>query len=160
MDFKPAVGRPRRTIGFGLPEIRMEEEEDQGTTADRLRQGRAELSTPVSSKAAAGSIEALLDERRQIIDLLTKKELGKGDALTLLADNRQPILFMQGGSPYKFATEKVIYSLLAFSATVILVLAALNAAGKLDVAVMTTFVGTTVGGTLTTIAQKLGKVGR
>jgi len=43
---------------------------------------------------------------------------------------------------------------------VILLLAGLHALGKLDAAVMTTFVGRQLVGTLATIAQKLGKVGR
>jgi hypothetical protein len=159
MDFDPRSGGPRRTIGFGIP-IRLEEEEDQGATADRLRPGRAAVSTRLSPEAAREVVDTLLEERRLVTRLLTEKKIEKDDALKLLADNRELILFMQGGSPYKFATEKVIYWLLAFSATITVTLATLHALGKLEAAVMTTFVGTTVGGTLTTIAQKLGKVGR
>ncbi len=160
MDFDPRSGGPRRAIGFGIPPIRLEEEEDQGATGDRLRPGRAEVSARLSPEAAREGVATLLEERQLIIRLLTEKKIEKDDALKLVADNRELILFMQGGSPYKFATEKVIYCLLAFSAAITLTLATLHALGKLDAAVMTTFVGTTVGGTLTTIAQKLGKVGR
>lgn len=66
MEFKPAVGRPSRSIGFGLPLIRMEEEEDQGTAADRLRHGRAEAAMPMPAEVASRAIDALIEERRRI----------------------------------------------------------------------------------------------
>jgi hypothetical protein len=63
--------------------------------------------------------------------------------------------------PLPFRTEHVVYAILAFSMATIVVLAYLTANGPhpLPTEVTTGFVGTVVGGTLTTIAQKLGKIG-
>jgi hypothetical protein len=77
-----------------------------------------------------------------------------------LDENRQFMVLLRGGSPYKFGTEKVIYSILLFSAIVLVVLACLTAFYGLPKEVTITFVGTVLGGTIATIAQKLGKVGR
>ena len=52
--------------------------------------------TPDTAREFVGR---LLDERQQITDLLTEKKIEKDDALKLLAENRELILFMEGGSP-------------------------------------------------------------
>jgi hypothetical protein len=158
MEFNLGTGERRRHIGFGATPARMEEWEQR--SAEPLPMGRADVASGVAPEATYSLLLRLMDEREHFTRLLTEKKIRKAEALRLLGDNRELILFMQGGSPYKFATEKVIRWLLLFSTAITLILAGFHAAGKLDAAVMTTFVGTTVGGTLTTIAQKLGKVGR
>jgi len=77
MDFDAGVARSRRTIGFGLPSIRMEEEDDQDSSADHLRRGQAE-GLPSSLEAISAMIDRLLDERSQIIELLKAKQVEKG----------------------------------------------------------------------------------
>ena len=67
-------------------------------------------------------------------------------------------LLLSGKS--SFRTEKVIYGILVFSAVVLITLACLTAFAGLAKEVTITFAGTVVGGTIATIAQKLGKVGR
>ena len=84
-------------------------------------------------------------------------KLTAADKFKLLEETR---LLMAQLYPARFKTEKVIYSILIFSALVILVLAPLTALGKLPAEVTVTFIGTVVGGTIATIAQKLGKIGR
>ena len=154
---KSAGWHRRHSIGFGVPPvIRMEEEEDGvGGSSSGPMYGAL-----LSQADSSGALMALISERERIIDLLGENKIDKAQALALLADNRQILLSMQGRSRFGFATEKVIYALLTFSAGVIALLAYLNTTGKLPTDVTMTFVGTVVGGTLTTIAQKLGKVGR
>jgi len=158
MKIHHAADKRSRTIGFRPSSIRMEEEEEQGATYPET--GKAETLTRVGSEALSRALVEFTDERQRIIALIGDQKIEKDVALKLLAGNQELIAMMRGLSPYKFGTEKVIYSLLVFSAVVILTLALLNATGKVSVEVTTTFMGTVVGGTLTTIAQKLGKIGR
>jgi hypothetical protein len=115
----------------------------------------------MSKEAEERLIEWLMEERRRILASLDSEKLTVRDKLKLLEENRQFLMVMRGGSRYKFGTEKIIYSILLFSAVVIVILACLNvfAPNQLPTEVTTTFVGTVVGGTIATIAQKLGKVG-
>jgi hypothetical protein len=55
-------------------------------------------------------------------------------------------------------TENVIYSILIFGGLVIIVLALLTVYKDLPTEIVLSFVGTVLGGTIATIAQKLGRV--
>jgi hypothetical protein len=147
----------RRPIGFvpsvtGVPTIRMEEAAD-GEEYERHSRGSAEIVRQWQSMA-----ERLCHEREEILDLIKNQKLSVKEGAKLLQANSQLIERLRGG--YSFGTEKVIYSILIFSGIVIVILSCLTAFLKLPEGVTTTFVGTVVGGTIATIAQKLGKIGR
>jgi hypothetical protein len=146
----------RFRIGFypGPHQIRMEEEE--GREDDNLRYGQAE----VIDKASSEAIAELLQQRATIIRSMDVSKLSTDEKFKLMEDTREMMIQLYGGNPTKFATEKVIYAILTFSGVVIIVLALLTSFAGLSSQVTTTFVGTVVGGTIATIAQKLGKVGR
>jgi hypothetical protein len=148
--------RPRFRIGFhpGPHQIRTEEEE--GRDDDDLRYGQAEVVDRISS----GAIAELLRQRAMLIDSMDVSKLSNVEKFKLMEDTREMMIQLYGGNPTKFATEKVIYAILTFSGAVIIVLALLTSFAGLSSQVTTTFVGTVVGGTIATIAQKLGKVGR
>jgi hypothetical protein len=135
----------------GPPEIRMEEEEEPETqTWDYGRTERID-------EVAKHNIDELLRQRALIIGSMDIAKLSAEEKFKLLEETRLVIAQLY---PARFKTEKVIYSILVFSALVILVLAPLTALGKLPAEVTVTFIGTVVGGTIATIAQKLGKIGR
>ena len=138
----------------------MEEEESVPRSRDdSMPYGRGQPGSGYSADARAAALDKLIDERRKIIESIGISDLTAKEKLSLLEDNRQSMLILRGGSPYKFGTEKVIYSILIFSAFTIIVLAALTAFADLPKEVTISFVGTVVGGTIATIAQKLGKIG-
>ena len=143
-------------MGFypGPPQIRMEEEE--GPLPQTSTYGRADIVDEVAKEA----IDELLRQRARILDSMDMANLSAGDKFKLLEDTRLIMSKLYGGNSTKFSTEKVIYSILIFSGVVIIVLALLTSFAHLPNEVTTTFVGTVVGGTIATIAQKLGKVGR
>ncbi|MGV7217206.1 hypothetical protein [Bradyrhizobium sp. UFLA05-112] len=145
---------PRWRIGFypGPPQIRMEEEESPSSTSPP-DYGRTEK----IGEAGKQGIQELLRQRAVIIDSIGIAELSFDEKFKLIEETR---LLMTQLNPPRFATEKVIYSILIFSAVVILMLAPLTAMGKLPPEITVTFIGTAVGGTIATIAQKLGKIGR
>ena len=109
-----------------------------------------------NSKAIEESLKKMIDGSLNILD---NNELSTKDKLKLLEKNRELMITVQGGTPYRFGSEKVIYSILAFSALILIILASLTAFYELPQEVTITFVGTVLGGTIATIAQKLGKVG-
>ena len=143
--------KTRRPAGFveGAPTIRMEEDADEGYTRGL---GFADTA------GFRDLLGRLVEERREIIQLIVNQKLNVVEATKLLEQNSQLIGRVRGR--YSFGTEKVIYSILGFSAIVILILSWLTAFNSLPKEVTITFVGTVVGGTIATIAQKLGKVGR
>lgn len=149
---------PKRQIGFiqDHPNIRMEEEEGPGSFEEAPI--RMPAFVEMSKEDKTRFFEQLVDERKTILE----SKFTVRERLKLLEENRQFLAVANGGSPYKFGTEKVIYGILIFSAVVILALACLNVFSPkpLPTEVTSTFVGTVVGGTIATIAQKLGKVGR
>jgi len=157
---------PKWRIGFypGPPQIRMEEEEESPEPERPIR-GRISTSQERESSTAAEEpdaeqplnqlLAALFQERVVIL----QSTLPNDEKIKLLEQNRLAIATVRGGRSYKFATEYVIYAILFFSAFMITVLSLLTAFGHLPQEVTITFVGTVVGGTIATIAQKLGKVG-
>jgi hypothetical protein len=140
----------KRPIGFiaNTPEIVMEEAADASEYGPA--QGRAYA--VVSPEAWEHLIRDLMDERIAII----KGDFKMEDKLKLLENNRKSLASLRG---YSFGTEKVIYAILLFSAFVLLVLSWLTAYHGLAKEITITFAGTVVGGTIATIAQKLGKIG-
>jgi hypothetical protein len=163
MDKPASYDTKKHKIGFfsAPPTIRMEEEEDFEMPAhEKSAFGKAKIIESLSPDVAGRLVEQLIEERRIIIDSLNKGNISTKDKMKLLDENRQFMVLLRGGSPYKFGTEKVIYSILLFSAIVLVVLACLTAFYGLPKEVTITFVGTVLGGTIATIAQKLGKVGR
>lgn len=146
----------KNPIGFPLPGPfpRMEEEDD---TQELSRTGFGESQSPLTKEEKEMLFDGLMRER---IYLLEAKDIENREKLKLLEGNRQLFIAVLGGSPYKFGSEKVIYAILIFSATVLVVLSLLTAFYQLPQEVTITFVGTVLGGTIATIAQKLGKVGR
>lgn len=141
----------KRPIGFVVnkPEIVMEEAADAGDYG--LEKGTA-YST-VLPETWDRLIRELAEERFAII----KGEFKMDDKLKMLENNRQALASVRGN--YGFGTEKVIYAILLFSAFVLLVLSWLTAYHGLAKEITITFAGTVVGGTIATIAQKLGKIG-
>jgi hypothetical protein len=151
---------PKRQIGFiqETPPLRMEEAVGPGSSQEET--GPKPPLSELSDEDKMRFIQWLLEERRTI--LASSEKLTVKQKLKLLEENRQFLAVANGGSPFKFGTEKVIYGILIFSALVIIVLACLNVFSPtpLPTEVTSTFVGTVVGGTIATIAQKLGRVGR
>jgi hypothetical protein len=156
---------PRWRIGIypGPLRVRMEEEEEAPESAGYVR-GRASTVEPHAAPADTQEIgdpalAALIQERLTILNSIDLPKLSAADKLKLLEQNRLSLNTLRGGRTYKFGTEAVIYSILIFSGVVIVILALLTAYAGLAKEVTITFVGTVVGGTIATIAQKLGKVG-
>jgi len=156
---------PRWRIGLypGPQQVRMEEEEEAPEGA-RFVRGRASTVDPHAASADTQEIgdpavAALIEERLMILKSINLENLSAGEKLKLLEQNRLSLNTLRGGRMYKFGTEAVIYSILIFSGVLILALAVLTAKYDLPKEVTITFVGTVVGGTIATIAQKLGKVG-
>ena len=98
-------------------------------------------------------LNRLIDERKRI---LAMEGLTRRERRALLQENRDVITMIRGGRVVR--SEGLVYAILVFSAVVIV--AALVGAyadkGLREVAL--TITGTVVGGTLTTIAQKLGTI--
>lgn len=179
---KSPPGNSKQAIGFiqGIPLIRMEEEESPPDVYRRLDFQRGSAfpfespddavgtdhdTSPDQSASSDRSIyvhalQGAIQERKRILDAIAVTNPSAKEMFRLLQENRLYMNLLQGGSPYKFRTEMVIYAMLAFSVVVLVILAALTAMGKLETEITTTFIGTVVGGMIATIAQKLGKVGR
>jgi hypothetical protein len=145
---------------FGLPGVRWEEESEDddedtfaqwGTGAAPDADDSAEMPAAAPSGSLAMAL-ALAAERKTILEM----DIHPWWKRRLLESNRRAIVNATGGRV--FATENVVYALIAFSALVIVVLAALTAFWNLPKEVTLTFVGTVVGGLVATIAQKIGRL--
>ncbi len=112
-----------------------------------------QASTTGSEPDTSALLHRLIDERERI---LAAEGLSNKERRALLQENRDVITMMRGGRVVR--SEGLVYAILVFSAVVIV--AALIGAyvdkGLREVALAIT--GTVVGGTLTTIAQKLGTI--
>jgi hypothetical protein len=140
----------------------MEEEEEEGWAPRRQPMGfvtPAEEGEPEQAKIGYLSeayqtlLTSLAEERRNIID---DDSLSARDKLQLLDENRKTLVVANGGTVRK--TDSVVYGILIFGATVLIVLALLTTYAGLPAEVTLSFVGTVLGGTIATIAQKLGKL--
>lgn len=99
------------------------------------------------------AIEEISKERERI---LSDTKLSANKKLKMLESNRKTLVILSGGKIKK--TDNIIYSILIFSGFMILSLALLNVHAGLPIEVTLTFVGTVIGGTIATIAQKIGKI--
>jgi hypothetical protein len=98
-------------------------------------------------------IERIVVEREQI---LSNNKLSTRKKLKLLENNRKTMILMSGGKISE--NENLVYSILIFSGFIIIVLAILNVVAKLPYEITLTFMGTVIGGTIATIAQKIEKI--
>ena len=141
--------------------FRMEEEEEveeeqrqmgfvSETRKPRNKRGSEKAST---NEVLHELITQLMAERQSI---LSQEKLSPRQKIALLETNRKALVIARGGSVRK--TENVVYSILIFSSIVLVVLACLTAFANLPQEVTLAFVGTVVGGTISIIAQKLGKM--
>jgi hypothetical protein len=111
-------------------------------------------SQPMQQAVNTAAIISQLAKERDAIYSDTK--LSTKEKARLLEANRRMLITAQGGSIRQ--TENVVYGILIFSAIVLLVLALLTAFAGLSSNITLAFVGTALGGTIATIAQKLGQV--
>ncbi len=141
--------------------IRLEEEEEADDDYPSRIGFNAELSPPERpSHAHSGNeldmsdaIHQLMQERRLIVD---NDQLSTRDKLKLLETNRKALVIARGGTVRK--TENVVYGILMFGGVVVIILALLTTFAGLPAEVTLSFLGTVLGGTIATIAQKLGKL--
>ena len=98
-------------------------------------------------------LNSLSEGRRMIYE---NDKMSLREKRLLLDENRKAFLVATGGTITK--TDSVIYSILIFAGIVLIVLALLTTYANLPSEVVLSFVGTVLGGTIATIAQKLGKV--
>lgn len=98
-------------------------------------------------------VRVLAEERRKIID---NDKLSSKEKLALLDDNRKAMVVANGGTVKR--TENVVYGILVFGGVLLVILALLTTFAGLPHEVTLSFVGTVLGGTIATIAQKLGNL--
>lgn len=142
--------------------IRMEEEAERGNPALKRAIGftappegaqpRPE-SNPSQIRLVHELVVALAAERQQIVG---NEKLTARNKRVLLEENRKALTVATGGTVTK--TDSVVYGILIFGGTVLIVLALLTAFYGLAKEVTLAFVGTVLGGVIATIAQKLGKI--
>jgi hypothetical protein len=145
----------------------MEEEEEDGRpppTAQKRPIGfvhREEPSEDVEKRpqpsriheAYGDFLRALAEERGTIIN---SEKLTAKEKQVLLDENRKTLVVASGGSVRK--TDSVVYGILIFGGAVLVILSLLTCFAGLPSDVTLAFVGTVLGGTIATIAQKLGKL--
>lgn len=148
----------------GRPRIRMEEEEEEGQQPPQKRgigfgtplelvEERNQQKVGLFTEAYQDLLRSLAEERRKIVD---NDKLSAREKRQLLDENRKTLVVANGGTVRK--TDSVVYGILIFGATVLIILALLTSFAGLDSRVTLSFVGTVLGGTIATIAQKLGKL--
>lgn len=147
-----------------VPPIKMEEEEETPENDTRyigfkpINSGAEKIASTKAEPprdAIQNLIAELLQERQRI---LADTKFQTKDKLKLLEVNHRTLLVLRGGHFKFFKTEQVVYALLAFSGIVLISLALLNVFAGLPADITLAFVGTTLGGTIATIAQKLGRL--
>lgn len=149
---------------FHIPMIRMEEEEYTGgqesrqvgfgaAHAEPQKEGQAKPKSPHESIPEL--IGKVIKERETI---LSDKGITPKERLNLLESNHRALLTLSGRNFKSFKTEQVVYWILGFSAVVLITLACLNVWANLPTEITLAFLGTTLGGTIATIAQKLGRI--
>jgi hypothetical protein len=142
-----------------IPMIRMEEEEDTDQWESRPIGFGGAYTEPQKQGAAQEAIQdligKLIQERQTILadTTVTPKE-----RLKLLESNHRSLLILRGGHFKTFKTEQVVYAILVFSGVALIALALLNVFAGLPSNITLVFVGTILGGTIATIAQKLGRI--
>lgn len=148
--------------------IRMEEEEEEGWGTSKPSIGftrqlglkdndQKEVQGPTPPSKFPSEVGELLRslalERQKILD---DPKLSARHKRILLDENRKALTVTTGGRVTK--TDSVVYGILIFGGLVLVVLALLTTFANLPSEVTLSFVGTVLGGTIATIAQKLGKL--
>lgn len=142
--------------------IRMEEESEEGNPAFRRAIGFTTAIDDAPPKPDGNAsqlhivhdlVVALATERQHIVE---NEKLTARDKRLLLEENRKALTVATGGNVTK--TDSVVYGILIFGGSVMIVLALLTAFFGLAKEVTLAFVGTVLGGVIATIAQKLGKI--
>ncbi len=147
-----------------VPSIRMEEEEEKSGGGVRRRRpigfGTYESEDGDQDRyvydypdAIEKLLKSLAEERKVIVN---DEKLSAKQKQALLDENRKTLVVATGGSIRK--TDSVVYGILIFGGVVLVVLALLTTFADLPSEVTLAFVGTVLGGTIATIAQKLGKI--
>ncbi len=154
------------TEEYGIrPPFRMEEEEEESPAFDRVMRRigyrgqetyREEGEVEGNSRALSAFLDVLTSLVRERDVIITDEKLSAKDKRLLLDENRKAIVVAGGGKVTK--TDSVVYGILFFGGTVLIVLALLTTYADLPAEVTLSFVGTVLGGTIATIAQKLGKI--
>jgi hypothetical protein len=142
-------------VGFGRDEPFGPRAEEEAEEPGNLVPGRASATGEHSERQVELMNEMWYRAVRSIEELL-ENEKDPRERRRLLDRQRKLLTLASGGRV--LGTENIVYSLLVFSAVLIVVLACLTAFSSLPAAVTTTFVGTVVGGLLATVAQKLGRL--
>lgn len=148
------------TTGYP-PAICMEEESEPSGAGFRSihfpKHGQDEELSEISTQAEVPPefLNRLMNERETI---LSDSKLSARDKARLLATGQHALTIASGGKWRSFKSEQVVYAILTFSAIVLIILACLTAFCGLPKEVTIAFAGTVVGGTLTTVAQKLGRL--
>jgi hypothetical protein len=122
----------------------MEEEQERGASGGGLR---PELVSDV--------LRELMRER---FEILKNENWTVEEKARLLGTQRDTLSAVTGTTIRVFKSEQVVYAILAFSLVVLLCLAWLTAYANLSKDVTIAFVGSVVGGTTATVAQKLGRL--
>ncbi|OAH98982.1 hypothetical protein A1353_21660 [Methylomonas methanica] len=142
-----------------LPIVRCEEEDFEAYEDEEhgigftqsLRSRRKRKSDDFSELVDV--FNSLMEERQLILkdDKLTPEQ-----KVQLLEANRLMLFTVKGGRLVK--TDKIVYSILLFAGSVLVALALMTSFGVLPADITLAFEGTVLGGTIATIAQKLGKL--
>jgi hypothetical protein len=151
-------------IEKSIPWIRMEEEEESGWAPLKPQIGFAQSAAPddvqtavpkqvSSSDARQDLIRSLAEQRIKILD---NDKLSARHKRILLDENRKTLVVASGGT--NTTTDSVVYGILVFGGVVLITLSLLTTYAHLPSEVTLSFVGTVMGGTIATIAQKLGKL--
>jgi hypothetical protein len=153
----------------GVSWFRMEEEEEEGWTppikhfgfgpSQEARQPEHQEAIhsgpprPMLPEILEEFLRSLAQERRSILE---NEKLSAKQKCSLLDENRKTLVVATGGKVTK--TDSVVYGILVFGGIVLIILALLTTFAHLPSEVTLSFVGTVLGGTIATIAQKLGKI--
>ena len=130
---------PKKIRGFAAE--REDDPDDSPSARNELLRTRAEF------------IRSLAGQREKI---LSDEKFSAKEKFSLLEENRKAVIIASGGTIR--TTDSVVYGILAFGGTVLIVLALLTSFAHLPHEVTLSFVGTVLGGVIATIAQKLGKL--
>lgn len=150
--------------------IRMEEEEEEGGDWDgsgsrigfvrsveiRRQTEQRESESPTVRKVPPvleDLLRSLAAERQKMVE---NDKLSARQKQLLLEENRKALTIATDGRITK--TDSVVYGILVFGGVVLVILALLTTFAALPAEVTLAFVGTVLGGTIATIAQKLGKL--
>jgi hypothetical protein len=141
--------------------IRMEEEEEGGSEAHPIGFGSANSTadfqkTTQISQRSEGTEQFIRSLSTQRETIQKDEKLSAKDKFRLLEENRKALAVATGGKAR--STENVVYGILIFGGSVLIILALLTVFKDLPKEITLSFVGTVLGGVIATISQKLGKI--